>query len=164
MTTQPPQPPENWGPIQHPQQPPPQPQPSQPQTPQPPRPRPSKWSPGRILAVTIVGLLVLLAIASYFGGANNGGTSPGSSETTAAVEVRTIPVDLCWSGHFQNRSVDGCGDSSVDMPPEEAVYAATAQIQGASGSLTLILRINGKQADTATTTAAYGVVSVSGTG
>jgi hypothetical protein len=107
--------------------------------------------------------LILLAIASYFGDLETGGSSPSpASETTATVEVRTAPADLCWSGAFGNRTVDGCGDTKVDLQSDMGIFSANAQKQDEFGSLTLILFVNGKQVDSVTTTAAYGVASVTG--
>jgi hypothetical protein len=84
-------------------------------------------------------------------------------QLTAVVEVRTAPVDLCWSGAFGGRTVDGCGDTTVPVDtPVPGFYSANAQNQGDSGTLTLILKINGKQIDSSTTTAAYGIASVTG--
>jgi hypothetical protein len=129
-------------------------------TEEPQEPQKPQWPTWRILAVFILGVLVILAILSALA-SNDESTSP-TPLGLPTVEVRTEPVDLCWSGAFGNRTVDGCGDSTVELPSSGGSFAATAQKQGESGSLTLVLRNKGKVLDSATTSAAYGVVSVAG--
>jgi hypothetical protein len=124
------------------------------------KPQPSGASTRRTIALAVIGVLILFAI---LGNLDDGGSSEQSTDqATAIVEVRTAPVDLCWSGAFGNRSVDGCGDSRVDLQSDIGIFSANAQKQDEFGSLTLVLLVNGKQVDSATTTAAYGVASVSG--
>jgi hypothetical protein len=127
---------------------------------QPPPPG-NKWPPSRIIALGIVGALLLLAA---IGALSNNNQQPSSNQpTTAEVEVRTEPVDMCWSGAFGDRTVDGCGDSIVTVESDIGIYSVTAQKKDDSlGTLALILRINGKEVDSTSTSAAYGVASVSG--
>lgn len=100
----------------------------------------------------IVGLVVLLLSAC----SGLGLASGGSGE----VEVQTDPAELCWSGAFGDRTVEGCGSRTVELESMSGVFVANAQKQSEGGMLTLILSVDGREVDRTSTTAAYGVASV----
>ncbi len=80
-----------------------------------------------------------------------------------------IESSTSWSGAFGNRTVDGSGDDRVDVSDDRPV-CAVVQKQTEGGSLTARMICENKglyalfgaedEEDSATTTAAYGVVSV----
>jgi len=80
-----------------------------------------------------------------------------------------IESDTSWSGYFGNKTVDGSGNKSIDIP-DDRPQCATAQKETELGFLTAkmiaerkgIAAIFGdeKVEDEATTTAAYGLVTV----
>lgn len=72
-----------------------------------------------------------------------------------------ITANCGWSGFFDNRSVDGTGDTIVDVS-NGSIVCATVQKTVAFGTLTASMYdgINNHEADRATTTAEFGVVSV----
>lgn len=92
---------------------------------------------------------------------NNTETSTASSQNV----ILKVTSDGSWSGSIQDdtgqRSVDGSGNQEFDLGPNPGIVAATMQKQGASGSLTVELVKGGKTVKTQTTTADYGVVTVS---
>jgi hypothetical protein len=169
MSNQPPQgPPEGWEPPPQGQPPPsrqPQGQGWRSPSPQGP-PKPSGWPPGRIVAVTILGVLALMVLISALtNGSNTGsGSSSDKAANTVTVEVITYPSDLCWSGTFGDRTVDGCGIDTIDLKPMPGdYYVANAQIQRKNGSLTLVLKVGDTEIDSTTTEAAFGIATVQGT-
>jgi hypothetical protein len=120
--------------------------------------RPIYRHPYVIVVAAIAAVLVIVMLLE----ANRNGSEPAAQET-AVVEVITGSEDLCWSGAFVDRTVDGCGSETVAVDSEIGIYSVNAQKQSeGAGSLELILRIDGTEVDRAKTTAAYGVVSVTG--
>jgi hypothetical protein len=70
------------------------------------------------------------------------------------VQVITYPSDLCWSGAFGDRTVDGCGNDTIELEPTTGDYYVTnAQIQDEGGSLTLVLKAGDTEIDSTTTQA-----------
>ena len=86
----------------------------------------------------------------------------GAKVATIQVEA---PASLCWSGAIGDATRDGCGDATFEIDSSISIFVANAQKQSDdSRPLTLKLIIEGKVVDTATTTAAYGIATVSGQG
>jgi hypothetical protein len=80
-----------------------------------------------------------------------------------------VESNTSWSGAFGNRSVDGSGSKTVDLPDDRPQCAVVQKsTQGGSLTVRIICENTGLAAmfgaedeeDSATTTAAYGVVSV----
>jgi hypothetical protein len=67
-----------------------------------------------------------------------------------------ITSDTRWSGYFENRTIDGHGNETIDIS-DNGIVCCTAQKQTEHGTLTMSVIPGG---ESATTTAAYGVVSV----
>jgi hypothetical protein len=113
------------------------------------------------MALLVIGVvLVLLVLWSLGQQDQSSGDLTDSSGATVRVEA---PGDLCWSGAFGNRTVDGCGSSTVPVSGLGDIYSANAQKQDDSPStLTLVLTIDGEEVDRTSTSAAYGVASVTG--
>jgi hypothetical protein len=128
-------------------------------------PKPSGWPPVRIVAVGILALALMALISAFTNSSNTGsGSNSDNAANTVTVQVITYPSDLCWSGAFGDRTVDGCGDDTIDLKPMPGdYYVANAQIQGEGGSLTLVLKAGETEIDSTTTQATYGIASVQGT-
>jgi hypothetical protein len=104
-------------------------------------------------AVLIVVVIVLIAIVARC--TSEYGTG-GDGEGVARVET-----SVCWSGSFGDRTVDGCGPQDVPLDSIGEVFVANAQKQSeGSESLTLVLLVDGREVDRATTSAAYGIAQV----
>lgn len=75
--------------------------------------------------------------------------------------VAEVTSTTSWSGAFGNRSVDGRGNDTVDLGEDEIVCCVVQKITE-GGSLRVAIRntTNNRISEEATTTAAYGVVSV----
>lgn len=72
---------------------------------------------------------------------------------TSDNRVAQVTSNTSWSGYFHNRSVDGNGNATVDMP-DDGTACAVVQKNTEGGTLTLTL--TGRTA--VTTTAKYGIV------
>lgn len=81
---------------------------------------------------------------------------------SATFKVQTSSSS-CWSGYLGNATVEGCGSKVVEVDSSIGIFAGNVQKQSDDGiPLTLKLEIDGKVVDQATTSAAYGIASVSG--
>lgn len=81
-------------------------------------------------------------------------------EETSAVARIEAPEGSCWSGSIGDVTRDGCGSSRVELDKSWA-HAVMVQKDGDDTSpLTVIIEIDGQEKDRGTTTAAYGVVTV----
>jgi hypothetical protein len=100
--------------------------------------------------------VVLLVVSLFF-------EDEGATPTAAAVVEVIAPPSLCWSGAFGDRTVEGCGNQTVPVEDMAGVYSANAQKQDeGSSELTLVLKVGGQELDRTSTSAAYGVASVTG--
>lgn len=109
-----------------------------------------------MLAIVVGTVLFYLAYAY---------TSQGTDgQPNGVAEVKVLaPADLCWSGAFGDRTVEGCGNASVPLEDTGGVHSANAQKQDDStGELTLILMVGSQELDRTSTSAAYGLASVVG--
>ncbi len=89
----------------------------------------------------------------------------GLNPTTDAIIQIDAPSSLCWSGAIGDATREGCGSAAINVDSSIGIFAATAQKQSDDKqALTISLIIKGKVVDSATTTASYGVVIVSGSG
>jgi hypothetical protein len=89
----------------------------------------------------------------------------GLNSTTVATVQIDAPASLCWSGAIGDATHEGCGTTTINIDSSIGLFAATAQKQSDDKkALTISLIINGKVVDSATTTAGYGIVVVSGSG
>jgi hypothetical protein len=115
------------------------------------------------LVLKIAGGVVLAIVVLTAGCAALIGSSmdKATKKEPWSVEV-TAPEGSCWSGSFGAKTVDGCGSQTVNFN-DIAISAADAQKQDGGGwPLELALYKGDKQLDDQTTSAAYGVVTVSG--
>jgi len=91
-----------------------------------------------------------------------GGSSGTGTSTTATVSVVT-DSSTCWSGAIGDSTKDGCGPATFQIDGIAGIFSANAQKQSEGPSeLTLVLEIDGREVDRATTTAAYGIAQVQG--
>lgn len=99
-------------------------------------PRQSQLPWWAIVALGILGAVVLFGIIGALTN-SQGGSSTRESTEAATVEVQTDPADLCWSGAFGDRTVEGCGSDTVYLKSDIGIYSANAQKQSHSfGTLT----------------------------
>lgn len=110
----------------------------------------------KIAAGIILAVIVLVAGCSVL---LNSASKDLTKEKTWRVVV-SAPAGKCWSGSFGERTIDGCGSRRITV--RGLIAAANAQKKdGGRWRLRLTMRgDDGKLADRQTTTAAYGVVSV----
>ena len=101
-----------------------------------------------VLSIVFLTIMVLLTII------------PTAGSATFKVQVSS---SSCWSGYLGNASVEGCGSKVIEVNSSTGIFAGNVQKQSDDGiPLTLKLEIDGKVVDQATTSAAYGIASVSG--
>lgn len=82
--------------------------------------------------------------------------------TRAEVRVRTGP-STCWSGQIDDATRDGCGSRTYTVSSDSGIIVAVVQKnENDDIALTVEIWINGELADTARTTARYGIVTVQG--
>lgn len=112
--------------------------------------------------LTIVGAIVV----AFFIIAFIVGLVAGSSvdePTQAEVRVRA-GAETCWSGQIGDATREGCGLATYPVSSDLGIVVAVVQKKADDPNpLTVEVWINGAIADTATTSAAYGIVTVSGT-
>lgn len=94
-------------------------------------------------------------------------TSNSQSSNTNPNVVVKVTSDDSWSGSIYDdsgsRSVEGTGNKEFDLGSNPGIVSVTFQKSGSSGSLTVEIIKNGEIVKSQTTTAEYGVVSVSET-
>ena len=109
-----------------------------------------------ILILMGVGIGLLVVTSDSLGVLN------GTKTAQISVDASS---NVCWSGSFEGATHDGCGTTSIQVDSDIAIFAAVVQKKSpGGGTLTISLIVDGKAIDTATTTAEYGVVTVSGRG
>jgi hypothetical protein len=92
------------------------------------------------------------------------GCGLATGATTARVEVIAAP-SVCWSGAIGDVTHDGCGNKTLNITSDIGIFAAAVQKQGDdSNPLTVRITPTGEQSKENTTTAAYGVVTVTAGG
>jgi hypothetical protein len=112
----------------------------------------------RALQVRAFGVLAFVLIAFALGSSQQ----PEGQPARAAVVRVIAPSSLCWSGAFDDRTVDGCGAATIPLEPA-SFYSANAQKKDDGlAELTLVLMVGNRELDRTTTWAEYGVASVSG--
>ncbi len=121
---------------------------------------------GRSLGIAIgivIGGLVLILIIVALIGAGLDEAEEEAEKARGVVRVET-PANVCWSGAMGPVTRDGCGPQEVEVDDLAAgIFSANAQKRTpGADALTLVLLINGAEADRATTTAEFGVAQVSG--
>lgn len=98
--------------------------------------------------------MIIVLVGRWFGEGSGSGIGGGDG-------VARVETSGCWSGAFGDRTVDGCGPQDVPLESSVGVFVANAQKQGeGSEPLTLILLVDGREVDRATTLAAFGIVQV----
>jgi|SRR5215471_11913431 len=116
-----------------------------------------KIAAGVILAV----IVLVVGIAACTGAALDKAAKDISKKQTWTVRV-TAPAGDRWSGAIGGHSVDGKGSKTLTLR-DNAVTAADLQKQtDGRWRLSMTLLKDGKKLDSNTTTAVFGVVSVSG--
>ena len=108
-------------------------------------------------AQAVVGLIIFLIIVGIFVWWM---WPKGPTIVTATIQITS---NTSWSGSIggdaQSRSVDGSGSQSFQV--KGSIIVAVIQKQTESGSLTVNIIVDGKIKTSQSTTAAYGVVTVS---
>ena len=92
-------------------------------------------------------------------------TGTGAPKATTARVTVFADTSLCWSGSIGDATHEGCGRRDIDISNDLGIFVAVVQKQSDdSKALTVRITPTGGKAKESTTTAAYGVVSVSATG
>ncbi|WP_254535261.1 hypothetical protein [Halomarina litorea] len=107
-------------------------------------------------------------VASVSSMTSGSGSNSGDSSDGANLEVR-IQYDGQWTGSISAggsaRSVDGSGTETIDIDDSASIVSANAQKQDdRSGTLTIQILSNGEVLKESSTSAAYGVASVTASG
>jgi hypothetical protein len=107
-------------------------------------------------AIVVAFFIITLIIGLVAGTSTN-------EPTQAEVRVRT-GSSTCWSGQIDDATKEGCGERTYTVSNDLGIIVAVVQKKSDDQiGLTVEVWIDGKLADTATTNAAYGVVTVSAT-
>jgi hypothetical protein len=112
----------------------------------------------KIAAGVVLGIIVLVvAVVALAGHA----VSEATKKKTWVIQVQA-PAGYHWSGAFGSRTVDGVGSKNVTVQDISITAADAQKMDGGNWPLHLTLMKSGKVLDSETTTAEYGVVTVSG--
>jgi len=116
---------------------------------------------GIIPILVILGLIFGIVAIS---GCTDSGTNTSTSDASG-VQIK-VNSSGSWSGSYGDesgqQSIDGTGSKTITMEGNPSIVSATFQKQsGGSGKLTVSIIKDGSVLETKSTTAAYGVVSVS---
>lgn len=132
--------------------------------------------------IGIIGILVLVVFASGCTSSDTGNNSTqqststsegssGSSSSSSSSSSSNVDVSIisssAWSGAISDstgtRSIQGTGSQTIALGSVTGAVAANAQKEGNdTGTLTVSITSGGKTLATQSTSAAYGVVQVSG--
>lgn len=114
----------------------------------------------KFLIIVLVSLIAFAAIALIVGlFADTLNMTPTEGEVRVRAGAAT-----CWSGQIGDATRDGCGAMTYPVSSDLGSIVAVVQKKSDDAEgLTVEVWIDGKLADTATTTAAYGLVTVSAT-
>lgn len=111
---------------------------------------------GVLAAFGAIVIIVVIVIVAAGNAVHN-----ASKKQAFSVKV-SAPAGKHWSGAIGNSTVDGVGPKTIKFK-DAAITAADAQKQTVGNwTLTLTLRDGNKTLDTGSTSAQYGVVTVSG--
>ncbi len=142
----------------------------------------NKQSTGRkavvgIAGICCIGLILIVAFGGMFSPDKTTTTTPAtnttstppsttSNTTTATGTQVQIIYDGAWSGSINTdgtgQSVDGSGNKDIDIPSNVNIVAAVIQkSEDNSQTLTVNILKDGKIVKSASTSASYGVVSIS---
>ena len=108
-----------------------------------------------IVAAIVVAFFVIALVVGLMAGTST------KEPTQAEVRVRAGAA-TCWSGQIGDATRDGCGLATYPVSSDLGIIVAVVQKKADDPNpLTVEVWINGEIADTATTSAAYGIVTVS---
>jgi hypothetical protein len=101
--------------------------------------------------VVIIVIVVVIAVGS------------GSSNSKKTYSVRVdAPAGKHWSGSIGNSTVDGVGSKTITYKDQVITAADAQKMTAGHWTLTMTLRKGSKVLDTGSTSAGYGLVTVSG--
>jgi hypothetical protein len=115
----------------------------------------------KIALGVMLGLFATMAVcAAIIGGAANE-VSEDLESKPAVVRVEAAP-SVCWSGSIGEATRDGCGAASYDVETifGDVVSANVQKKDAGAGELTIIIELDGREVARNSTTAAYGLASV----
>ena len=115
----------------------------------------------KIALGVMLGIFAVMAVcAAMIGGAANQ-VGEELEPKAAVVRVEAAPA-LCWSGSIGNATRDGCGPARFDVETSfgNVVSANVQKKDDGPGELSIIVELDGKEVARNSTTAAYGVASV----
>ena len=110
-----------------------------------------------IVGAIVVAFFIITLIVGLVAGTST------NEPTQAEVRVRAGAA-TCWSGSIVDATREGCGARTYPVSSDLGIIVAVLQKKSDDQEgLTVEVWIDGELADTATTNAAYGVVTVSAT-
>ena len=93
---------------------------------------------------------------------NKGKTSSGSSSTKSRASVKiTASEKVCWSGTVGGKAKKGCGRATIQVQDSKGTYRIQLRKTKGSGSLAVVLIVNGKSVQSSNITATSSVISIS---
>jgi len=110
-----------------------------------------------IVAAIVAAFFIITAIIA--------GLGVGTPKVTTARVVVFAEVSTCWSGQIGDATQDGCGRAEFDIKSDIGIFVAVVQKKSDDAAvLTVRITPTGKPSKETTTTAAFGVVTVTAQG
>jgi hypothetical protein len=112
------------------------------------------------LGVTLGLFLFVGVCVAIIGGAAN--EVSNELESKPAVVRVEAPANLCWQGSIGDATREGCGPARFDVETTfgNVVSANVQKKDAGAGQLTILVELDGKEVARNSTTAAYGLASV----
>ncbi|AEG18817.1 hypothetical protein MSWAN_1806 [Methanobacterium paludis] len=121
--------------------------------------------------VCCIGIILVVIVFMAMGDHNTGSSSTASADNSTTSNVATgtqiqINYTGSWSGAYTDdsgsQSIDGTGSKTINVSSDDISTSADAQkSDGSSKQLTITIIQDGKTVATKSTTAQYGMVTVS---
>ena len=86
----------------------------------------------------------------------------GKSSTTSRASVKITASDkVCWAGKVGGQTKKGCGSATVQVRDSKGTYRIQLRKTKGSGSLKVVLIVNGDRVDSGSITSSSSAVSIS---
>lgn len=83
-----------------------------------------------------------------------------STKSRASVKI-TASEKVCWSGTVGGKTKKGCGRATIQVQDSKGTYRIQLRKTKGSGSLSVVLIVNGKSVQSSNITATSSVISIS---